>query len=298
MNAELISFIFDTIACAHVRKRLQCSETERNGVLKVDSEVMLVFKEAWNEDVSIHKKPLPANQLESQLQYQINLIENKYQTYKTCNNDFPKTGKGIFFQPSLLEKAKARFLLYNTEFAAPLTTSDDVFHLSESIQSDYDAMRHFMRYDDAQCLDLLREVYFETLRKRRERMDAEFELASLPIDQVSISRYEPHESLTNKIELLHRMVRSKRIPALVSVLDVLPYAERESASVQIELHGGNIAELHALPDAMTKKISEWWSHICLAKEEHEKKVNAYKKKKAEKEEKEKLEKEGKTNDLD
>ena len=292
MNAELISFIFDTIACAHVRKRLQCSETERNGVLKVDSEVMLVFKEAWNEDVSIHKKPLPANQLESQLQYQINLIENKYQTY-----DFPKTGKGIFFQPSLLEKAKARFLLYNTEFAAPLTTSDDGVPPSNTLQDDYNAMQHFMR-DDVQCLDLLREVYFETLRKRREMLDAEFDIASLPIDQVSISRYEPRESLTNKIELLHRMVRSKRIPALVSVLDVLPYAERESASVQIELHGGKTAELHALPDAMTKKISEWWSHICLAKEEHEKKVNAYKKKKAEKEEKNRLEKEGKTNDLD
>tara|TARA_B110000858_G_C17708523_1_gene429407 strand:+ start:326 stop:1096 length:771 start_codon:yes stop_codon:yes gene_type:complete len=247
---------------------------------------MLVFNEAWKEDVSIHNKPVSVNQLESQLQSQIDLIENRYQTY----NDFPKTGKGIFFQPSLLEKAKARFLLYNTEFAAPLTTSDDV-PPSDTLQDDYNAMRYLMCGDNAQCLDLLREVYFETLRKRRELLDAEFDIASLSIDEVSISRYEPHASLTNKIDLLQRMVRSKRIPALVSVLDVLSYAERESASIRIELRGGHIAELHALPDAMTKKIPEWWSHICLAKEEHEKKVNAYKKKKAEKEEKEKLEKE-------
>ena len=144
--------------------------------------------------------------------------------------------------------------------------------------------------DDAQCLDLLREVYFETVRKKRERMDKEFDIASLSIDQVSISRYEPAISLTNKIELLHRMIRSKKIPNLVSVLDVLPYAGCESASIQIELRGGNVAELHALPDALTKKISEWWLPICLAKAEQDKKVKAYKKMKAEKEEKEKLEK--------
>ena len=292
MNAEHISFIFDTLACPHVRNRLSCTETERNNEYYVDSEILLPFHEAWEEEVGVPRTFLQASQLASQLQAQVNLLQEKYQKpnhhYIEQTNQDPATLKRkkqaakcvIVFSSQLLEKAKARFLAYETRFSQPQPQQGD-----RDLKSDYEEMRRVV-CDDTQCLDLLREVYFGALQRKKDAEDAAFDLSKLPTEEVSIKRDEQPASLSDRMHNLTRMIRSTRVPKLLSVIDVHPYASRESASIRIELSGGRRADLFALPDSLTVQVPEWWEFIKSAKDEQKKTVEAYNTKKKEKKEKE------------
>ena len=290
MNAEHVSFIFDTLACPHVRNRLSCTETDRrNNEYRVDSEILLPFHEAWEEEVGVPRTFLQASQLASQLQAQVNLLQEKYQkpNIEQTNQD-PATLKRkkqaakcvVVFSSPILEKAKARFLSYETSFKPQQPRQGD-----RDLKSYYEEMRRVV-CDDTQCLDLLREVYFEALQRKRDAEDAAFDLSKLPTEDVSIKRDEKPASLSDKIHNLTRMIRSTRVPRLLSVIDVHPYASRESASIRIELSGGRRADLFALPDSLTVQVPEWWEFIKSAKDEEKKTVEAYKTKKKEKKEKE------------
>lgn len=299
MNAEHISFIFDTLACPHVRNRLSCTETERrNDEYRVDSEILLPFHEAWEEEVGVPRTFLQASQLASQLQAQVNLLQQKYQKSNYIEQETTKdpatlkrkkqAAKCVVFSSPLLEKSKARFLSYETRFSQPQPRQGD-----RDLKSDYEEMRRVV-CDDTQCLDLLREVYFRALQRKRDAEDAAFDLSKLPTEDVSIKRDEQPASLSDRMHNLTRMIRSTRVPRLLSVIDVHPYASRESASIRIELSEGRRADLFALPDSLTVQVPEWWEFIKTAKDHQERAVEAYntkKKEKKEKEEREKAEKE-------
>lgn len=284
MNPHLIKFLHDTLGSQIIRINYECSEIRYVPHLNlhlnyVKWPVLIVMYKEWLKKNNLEDISLPPIQIIVQIcRYICDELGNseKYNLFEGRTVTIEKESSYNFmFDATIIEKHRQ---LYSSSKVLSDTALDDIKNSLDICEM----FGQYIKHDPVYATFLIKNVMNYIKKQRRYNKINNIDICMIPTHKLETKRSDTVPEQMDKFKIWDDILSSKKTYAeLLEVIDVLPYAGIDCATIKLCMIDQRIITCEAFPFHMIEHIPEWTEQIIKKrKQEDEELEHYYLKKKA------------------
>ena len=278
MNPHLIKFLHDSLGSQIVRINYECSEIRFVPHLNLHLNyvkwpvLMLMYRE-WLLKNKLQEISLPPIQIIVQIcKYICDELDkqDKYNLFEGRTVTIDKESSYNFmFDATILEQHRR---LYSSSKVLSDTALDDI----QKTQDICEMFTQYMKHDNVHAKYLIKRVMHHSKKQKQVHKINNLDISKIPTHKLETKRSDTIPEQMDKLRTWDDILAStKKYAELVDVIDILPYAGIDCATIKLRLVDKRIIICEAFPFHMIQHIPEWSEQIIKKRKQEDAELELY-----------------------